>query len=137
MARNRKRQRARVQIGVDEAGKPVYKWASGYTKKELKASADSIKEEYGITKGKEMPVIKKTPTIQAASPAVKAETVQGEEFKVYAERWYTLYKAPHLRGSSKEMYENVLKKHLYPAIGEKPITDISSDELQAFIISYE
>ena len=137
MTRTRKRQRARVQIGVDEAGKPVYKWASGYTKKELKASADSIKEEYGITKGKEMPVIKKTPTIQTASPAVKAETAQGEEFKVYAERWYTLYKAPHLRGSSKEMYENVLKKHLYPAIGERPITDISSDELQAFIISYE
>ena len=64
MARNRKRRRARVQIGVDESGKPVYKWASGYTNKELRASEDSIREEYGIAKGKAMPVIKKTPTIQ-------------------------------------------------------------------------
>lgn len=137
MAKSRKRQRARVQIGVDEAGKAVYKWASGYTKKELKASADSIREEYGVTKGKEMPVIKKTPTIQAVSPAPREKKQQGEAFKLYADRWYKLYKAPHLRVSSKEMYENVLKKHLYPAIGERPITEITSDELQAFIIGYD
>lgn len=136
MAKNKKRQRARVQIGIDEAGKPVYKWASGYTKKELKASADSIKEEYGVKNGV-MPVIKKPPTTQSVSPAVEVETRQGEKFRIYAARWYELYKAPHLRGSSKEMYENVLTKHLYPAIGERAITDISSDDLQAFIIEYE
>lgn len=84
-----------------------------------------------------MPVIKKPPTTQSVSPAVEVETRQGEKFRIYAARWYELYKAPHLRGSSKEMYEKVLTKHLYPAIGERAITDISSDDLQAFIIEYE
>lgn len=139
MPKKKKRQRARVKIGIDENGTPVYKWASGYTKKELKADKDRIRAEYGVAdrKDDELPVIKKAPALQTVAPALIIEPAQGEPFKIYAERWYRLYKAPHLRGSSQEMYENVLSKHLYPAMGERPITSITADELQEFIIGYE
>ena len=61
MPKKKKRQRARVKIGIDENGTPVYKWASGYTKKELKADKDRIRAEYGVAdrKDDELPVIKK------------------------------------------------------------------------------
>ena len=48
MSKQKKRKRARVQIAVDEQGKPVYKWANGYTKAELEASKTKIRIEYGV-----------------------------------------------------------------------------------------
>ena len=48
MSKQKKRKRARVQIAVDEQGKPVYKWANGYTKAELEASKTKIRIEYDM-----------------------------------------------------------------------------------------
>lgn len=43
-----KRKRAKVLIGYDAQNKPIYKWASGWTKKELAENVECIKEEWGI-----------------------------------------------------------------------------------------
>lgn len=42
-----KRLRARVNLGRDKQGKPVYKWASAYSQEELDAEIARIHQEYG------------------------------------------------------------------------------------------
>ena len=123
------RMRARVLVGRDEDGRPIYKWASGYTKRELKASKERILLEYGQAaqeKEKALPV--------KTAPAPKGQSVT---FRQYAETWYTLFKEPHLRASSREMYENTMRVHLFPTFGDRPIASISLNDLQGFIIEYE
>ena len=105
MSKQKKRKRARVQIAVDEQGKPVYKWANGYTKAELEASKTKIRIEYGIDQMIKFPVIKKE-----SPPENKCET-----FSAYATRWFALYKEPHVRASTKSMYENGFNAHIFPA----------------------
>ena len=43
-----KRLRERVQVGVDPSGKPVYKWATGYTTTELQIDIARILVEAGV-----------------------------------------------------------------------------------------
>ena len=50
MSKQKKRKRARVQIAVDEQGKPVYKWANGYTKAELEASKQKSASNTALTR---------------------------------------------------------------------------------------
>ena len=123
MSKQKKRKRARVQIAVDEQGKPVYKWANGYTKAELEASKTKIRIEYGVDQMIKFPVIKKE-----SPPENKCET-----FSAYASRWFALYKEPHVRASTKSMYENGFNAHIFPAIGSRPLDEITADELQAFV----
>lgn len=126
MSKQKKRKRARVQIAVDEQGKPVYKWANGYTKAELEASKTKIRIEYGVDQMIKFPVIKKE-----SPPENKCET-----FSAYATRWFALYKEPHVRASTKSMYENGFNAHIFPAIGSRPLDEITADELQAFVIGF-
>lgn len=126
MSKQKKRKRARVQIAVDEQGKPVYKWANGYTKAELEASKTKIRIEYGVDQMIKFPVIKKE-----SPPENKCET-----FSAYASRWFALYKEPHVRASTKSMYENGFNAHIFPAIGSRPLDEITADELQAFVIGF-
>ena len=126
MSKQKKRKRARVQIAVDEQGKPVYKWANGYTKAELEASKTKIRIEYGVDQMIKFPVIKKE-----SPPENKCET-----FSAYASRWFALYKEPHVRASTKAMYDNGFNAHIFPAIGSRPLDEITADELQAFVIGF-
>ncbi len=72
------------------------------------------------------PVIKKE-----SPPENKCET-----FSAYASRWFALYKEPHVRASTKSMYENGFNAHIFPAIGSRPLDEITADELQAFVIGF-
>ena len=125
----KKRLRARVAVGCDAEGNPVYKWASGYTKRELKASKERLIQEYGQAAQKREKALP-----ESTAPAPKGQSVT---FRQYAETWYKLFKEPHLRASSREMYENTMRVHLFPTFGEKPIASISLNELQGYIIEYE
>ena len=46
-----KRLRERVQVGIDPSGKPVYKWATGYTTTELQIDIARILVEEGVLDG--------------------------------------------------------------------------------------
>ena len=45
-----KQLKERVQIGIDDYGKPIYKWATGYTKQELLMNAAQLLLECGCVK---------------------------------------------------------------------------------------
>lgn len=127
-----KRKRARVNVGVDGAGRPVYKWASAHTKKDLQAEIARILTE---NKALSAPPAAAAPTIAAdlASPSVVQPV---RTFRDYASEWYSLFKAPNIRIKTREMYENVLNTHLYPAFGAASITDITKGDVQRFVVRY-
>lgn len=115
-----RRFRARVNVGRDPAGMPVYKWASGWTRDELEAEKARILAEH-----------QQQPIQRVIRPST------APTFQAYGERWYALYKETDLRQSSITMYRNVLENHLFPMFGDRPINTITADDLQQFIIQYK
>lgn len=235
-----KRLRARVNLGRDKQGKPVYKWASAYSQEELDAEIARIHQEYdrahhrrkpakasaspvepsrvpndqigaspsplsapscptpgadsrrrkGKTpvKGSASPVepsrvpddqipvpdvgtspsLLSVPPCPIPTPAASADATQATlaaltaavarltvmvesivsqsaptpapvcpTFEAYATRWYRLYKQPKIRESSRAMYENAMRHHLFPVIGSRRIDEITADELQELILQYD
>lgn len=118
---NKKRLRKRVNIGYQN-NKPVYKWASAYTRKELKAECERIRQEFSLPA--------QGATTQTAQP-------QAPFFGHYAQEWYELYKRPGLRASTRGMYENLLRAHILPAFGDQPLNLISANDLQRFILRFD
>ena len=111
-----KQLRERVQIGVQNDGKPIYKWASGYTQQELLINAARILQEYGLVNGQQT---KEAPT----SPC----------FGAYVEQWWTLYKEPKLRHTTKGSYRNLIKNHISPYFKDMRLEDITTSTVQAFL----
>lgn len=130
-----KRLRARVPVGRDDTGRPVYKWASAQTKKELKEEVERIRREYAADTVESLKK-QNTPPPELLAAALEESGPKGITFGEYAQRWYMLYKRPHVRQSTRDMYENVFKKHLFPAFANMPLKAIRADELQAFILTY-
>ncbi len=96
-------------------GKPVVKYASGKTKKELAENVARIKEEeMGVR-----PVQRRDITL-----------------KEFGAIWYEAYKAPHLRASTAGMYEYILDAHIYPALGARQLRAITPVELQLFVNTF-
>lgn len=123
--KEKKRLRARVNVGKDESGEIIYKWASAYGKRELKEEKARIASEYAIQQA----CGRATANIQ---PSAQASV----SFRDYADKWYMLYKCDGLRQSSRDMYANVFKVHLYPTIGSAALVAVTTDDLQIFINGY-
>jgi integrase len=112
MPTTKKRRRERVEIRRDDSGRPVYKWASGHTKKELEASVKKIKEQYcGIPDS-----VNRTACVQD-----------------FVQTWYRLYKEPYISAATKNMYESLIHHHLIPAFLDKQVRAVSADDLQIFL----
>ena len=117
--------RMRVCIGYNDDGSPVEKMVSGNTQREL---ADKIVwailnserrseflEKNGITKEITVP-INKTPT-----------------FKAYVDQWMNTYKVGKLRPKTLKGYNDKIKCHLLPAFGDMPLTEITTEKVQAML----
>jgi integrase len=124
------RKRTRVNVGTDSNGKTIYKWASSYTKKGLKAEVDRILAEHAAA-----PIAPELPATKQAQPPEPASAAP--TFREYAAGWYELYKKPKIKPPTQTMYNSVFKVHLCPAFGDTRIDCISPDLLQHFILRYE
>src|SRR5664280_935027 len=58
---------------------------------------------------------------------------KGETFKQYAERWLKEYAEINLKPSTVSGYEHLLKAHVYPRFGAKPLTEITRSEVKTFL----
>lgn len=112
MAKQKKRLRAQITVGHDTDGNPVYKWASGYTKKELMANKAEIMQSY-IT----------------GVASVQRDILFGQ----FVVDWYTLYKKPNLSASSQSSYAAIINTQLLPNFGDRQLRAITSDDLQRCI----
>lgn len=106
--------RTKVKIGVNADGKPVYKYISGRTKRELEAARQAVIEHY----------INGTPA------------ARDRLFGDYAVEWYNVRKAPYIRPGTQKSYRSMLNKHILPAFGDRRLKSIQPLELQAFLQTF-
>ena len=103
--------RGRVQIGVDKDGKPISKYVSAKTRRELEQKKEYIRHHY-----------------------VDGHPIREDlPFYQYAEEWYTLKKEPFISDASRSAYRTMFKKHLLPAFGLRHLRAISAGKIQAFV----
>lgn len=114
MATQKKRLRAQVTVGHDADGTPIYKWASGRTKKELEANKEELRRAH----------------INGAV-AIRREIFFGE----FVTNWYRVYKEPYLSASSKANYRSTLNHYLFPVFGDKQMRAITALQLQSYLNS--
>lgn len=90
--------RGRVRIGVDKDGKPINKYVSARTLRELEAKKEQVRKHYidGRPIREDMP------------------------FYQYAEEWYRLKKEPFIGDSSRAAYRTCFNKHILPGIWMLP-----------------
>lgn len=105
--------RAKIKIGVDEAGKDIYKYVSGKTKKELEANKQKAIAYY-------------------IDGTALADDVL---FGPYAVQWYETYKKPFVKPSTRSSYRTVLNKYILPQFGDRKMRAIKTSHLQRFFHS--
>lgn len=112
MAKTKKRLRAQITVGHDADGTPIYKWASGYTKKELEANKEELRRAH----------------INGAV-AIQRDVLFGE----FAADWYRVYKEPYLSASSKSNYRSTLNHYLFPEFGDRQMRAVTANQLQEYL----
>ena len=113
-----KRERERVQIGTDAAGKPVYTWVEGKNRQDFLIKAAQTLLAYGMLDG--------------CKPEQQEKAPQTPNFRQYAEQWWELYKLPKLRHTTRTTYRNLLDNHILPYFGKLRLEEISTNTIQAF-----
>jgi len=105
------RYRAKITVGhVD--GKPIVKYASGKTKKELEANKEELRRAFV------------TGAVQAQRDVL---------FNVYALEWYETHKKPHIGSSSRNNYASIMNCHVLPAFSGRQLRAVTANDLQRFL----
>ena len=113
-----KRERDRVQIGTDANGKPIYTWVEGKNRQDFLLNAAKMLIAHGRLDDK-----------AEMEPKISPQTPY---FKQYAEQWWTLYKLPKLRHTTRTTYRNLLDNHIIPYFGKMRLEEISTNTIQTF-----
>ena len=60
------------------------------------------------------------------------ETVKvcGHNFRAYAKNWFVTYSNPNIERATAQTYQRQLTSHIYPAIGDMDIEDVTTDHIQ-------
>lgn len=108
-----KRLRQKITIGTGADGRPIIKYASGRSKRELAANAEELRRTY----------------------------IGGQEvdrtvlFGAYVLAWYHAYKEPKLSEGSKQAYMSILRAHLLPELEHRQLRAITAADLQLLLNS--
>jgi integrase len=106
------RYRGKLKVGVDADGNDIYKYVSGRTKDERDANLEELRKEYtfGIDK------VERDVTVST-----------------YVEKWFKIYKLPHIAGSNRRTYRTVLDAHYLYIFGDRQLRSIRRMEIQEFL----
>ena len=109
-----KRYRAKVTVGHTADGKPIVKYASGKTRKELAKAVEELKRIYidGL-------------------PEQRLDITFGQ----YAVDWYVAYKEPNIGQTSRNHYATIFNRHLFPVLADRQMRSIRAEELQILLNS--
>ena len=110
--------RTKIKIGVDASGKPINKWISGRTKRELEEVRQQVIRHY-----------------------ITGESRSDDKlFGQCAIEWYAQLQQAVERGdrsdSTLDSYKTALNKDILPVFGNRHMRAISSNDLQAFVNQY-
>ena len=112
-----KRLRERVQIGVDSAGKAVYKWATGYTTTELQIDIAKILVEAGVLNGV-------MPSVEEKN---KCPTLRDFILNEYQPTFIA-----NLEQTTQSNYELYIKLNILPFMGDMRLNEINVSTIQRF-----
>ena len=102
----------RCVIGYDDKGLPITKNVLAKTKAECVAKLKKLQETCG-----EKPNEKLQPDMT---------------FGEWMDFWYQNYSKPKLRPTTQTGYENAIYKHIIPALGEIPLSELGTNDIQQF-----
>lgn len=106
-----KRARGRVRIGTDSDGKPIYRWVSAPTRKELEAKLEELRAHANGDSG------------------IDPERVTLEE---YAQTWLDL-QAARLKPSTVARYASMLRTRVLPTLGARRLCKVLPSDLQRVV----
>ena len=106
-----------VMIGLDKNGKPIYKWATGYTKRDLHISIARILAEAGLI-GDAQP----TEQFRKRVPNVK-DFIRKVYYPVFIER---------LAPTTAENYRQMIHLNIVPFLGDKRMDEVNVATIQQF-----
>ena len=102
----------RVVIGYDDNGYPKTKNVLAKTKKECVEKLQKLKEECG---------------------GLKPEKVRPEmPFGDWLKYWYENHSKPKIRPTTQKTYEDRIRLHIIPEIGDIPLNKLAQNDLQQF-----
>ena len=106
--------RTKVRIGYGPDGKPIDKWVSGKTRRELEEAKRAVHEIYIEGGGRP----------------------EDQVFGAYAQKWYARLKASRIAPSGLESYRTALNLDILPVFGDYNLRAILPSDLQAFLDRY-
>ena len=101
-AKTDKRRRGRVQIGIDECGRPVYRWVSGASDAAVQAAKDAALRRFSGERD-----------------------LSRLTLREYAEQWYSI-KSATLSRASDNAYRSQLHACILPALGSRFLRSITT-----------
>ena len=101
----------KVRIGVTQDGKPIDKFVSGRTIKELEVAKEAARDHFIY--GRAIP--------------------KDVQFFEYAKQWYKLKKEPFISVASRASYKSCFMKHLLPEFGLQNLRAIDAAQIQKFV----
>ena len=110
--------RQRVRVSTNESGTAEYKWVNA---KGADALNDRIVKTY-IESGRINEFLSVIPT-EASSPT----------FREYVADWLETYKKPTLKPTTYKGYKSYLSAHLLKVFGDKPLSSITTKDIQEFL----
>jgi len=112
MPRKKERIRRKVVVGHELNGKPVVKWATGYTQREVEARKQELIAEYATG---------------------YADVQRDTPYREYLQGWYDTYKRDKLSPSARQNCLSAMNNHILPYIGDKQLRAISHQDLQGLL----
>lgn len=106
--------RTKVRIGYDAAGKPIDKWVSGKTRRELEEAKRAVHEVYIDGNGRP----------------------DDQVFGAYATAWFSRLKSSNIAPSGLESYRTALNRDILPVFGNHNLRAIRPSDLQGFLDRY-
>lgn len=112
----------RVEIGLNDLGKPIYEWATGRTAKEFHRRIALLLIKHGIV------TLSDAPSLQTGS-----ERTKRIKFKNYTHNFIETYKKPRLKPTSLSAITTPLDTNILPFFGEYYLDEITPDLIQTFL----
>ena len=103
-----------MTIGYDPDGKPIYKYVTAPTRRELENVKEAVREHYIF--GRAIP--------------------RDQPFYEYAGQWYRIKKEPFISNASRSYYKTCFVKHLLPQFGMQHMKAISAAQIQEFVSGF-
>lgn len=117
--------RMRVCIGFNDDGSAIEKMVSGNTQHEL---ADRVVMAI-LNSERKAEFLNKCGIVKDDRTTDKPAPLFGE----YTETWLSVYKVGKLKPKTLKGYRDKLKCHILPVFGNTPITDITTEDVQALL----